>query len=132
MIDMGNIQPIGECTNSWLVAVNAIKMGRSPSQWEQHSKEYYVSVSAFTLLHWFPVLTSLENGQWWGCARGINKSILSSPSFCAMVFYATKETQTKTEYQKHTKIYTNEGLNDRGATKYAGCFLKLKKNHWKI
>lgn len=102
MIDMGKIQPIGECTNSWLVAVNAIKMGRSPSQWEQHSKEYYVSVSAFTLLHWFPVLTSLENGQWWGCVRGINKSILSSPSFFAMVFYATKETQTKTEYQNKT------------------------------
>lgn len=28
---------------------------------------------------------------------------------------------------KHIKIYTNEGLNDRGAMKNVGCFLKLKK-----
>lgn len=28
---------------------------------------------------------------------------------------------------KHTKIYTNKGLNDRRAMENAGCFLKFKK-----
>lgn len=32
-----------------------------------------------------------------------------------------------TKKKKHTKIYTNKGLNDRRAMKNAGCFLKLKK-----